>query len=400
MALYKFKVANNAGELSELLVEGDSQQDATRRLQRRGLMPLEFLGEGTPSSRASEGGLLRPRFDVVDFTDRLVPLLEARIPLERALGIVGASEQDTHTASIIEELRKGLHEGRRFSQMLRDRSHIFSELYASLVEVGEESGALAEIMADLRNYLNDRRELRSYIVSASLYPLVVFVVSTAMLAILLGFIIPRFANILRTADVEITGVLQALVWTSDVLRGYWWLILLSIAAVVIAGLQARKSRRVQDRLDHILLHTPLLRRLVLYADLARMSRTMAILMRSGVHILETVAISARVLQNRVLRNALSGTSADLRRGERLADALGRSRFLPPFMLRMMAVGEETGNVASMLERTADRFETDLKRTIRRTLSLIEPAVIIVLGLLVAVIVVTMFLAIMEMQSGI
>jgi len=401
MALYKFKVANQDGELNEQLVEGDSQRDASRRLQNRGLTPLRFLGEGSTSARQSPaGGWRRHGFDVVDFTDRLASLLEAQIPLERALGIVADSDPNPKSTEVIEDLRKGLHEGRQLSRMLRDRSHIFSELYASLVEVGEKSGTLGEIMVDLRNYLNEKRELRSFIISASLYPLVVFAISSMLLIVLLAFIIPRFAMILRTADVEITGILSILLTVSDIVRGYWWIMLLGGGGAAVIFTQARKNSRFQEFVDHAALRLPLINKLVIHANLARMSRTMAILMQSGVHILETVAISARVLSNSELRSSLSSTAADLRRGERLADALGRSQFLPPLMLRMMAVGEETGNVAAMLKRVAERFENELKRTIRRMLSLIEPTVIVVLGLLVGVIVITMFMAIMDMQNTI
>ncbi len=399
MPLYKFKIAKSDGQIAETLVEGDSQSDATRRLQSRGMIPLQFLGEGSSLGSGSARLEIRRKFDIVDFTDRLAPLLAARIPLERALGILADGEQNAKTAMVIEELRKGLHEGRRFSRMLRDRRHHFPELYASLVEVGEESGAMAEIMSDLRQYLNERRELHSYIVSASLYPLVVFLVSGLLLSVLLVFIIPRFATILRTADVEITGVLRGLVAISDFLRGYWWALAIAIPGIMLVLWRFAQSSRFSDWRDQAALKMPLIGRLVIHADIARMARTMSILMRNGVHILDTVAISSRVLGNCQLRKSLASTATDLRSGERLADALGRSPFLPPLMLRMMAVGEETGNVAVMLERAAERFENDLKRTIRRLLSLIEPAVIVALGLLVAVIVITMFLAIMDMQSG-
>ena len=398
MALYKFKVSDNSGTLSELLVEGDSQADATRRLQSRGLFPLEFLGEGgSGGAVARRGGLFRRRFDVIDFTDRLVPLLEAGIPLERALSILGGGMEDSYAASVIEDLRRGLHEGRRLSHMLRDRSHIFSELYASLVEVGEESGALAAVLADVRQFLNERRELVSYIVSASIYPVVVFLVSLSVLGILLGVIIPKFSEILLTAGVELTGATKVLIALSKAVRGYWWVIPLAAAAVMLFVARARRSEAIRERVDHLLLRTPFVKTLILNANLARLSRTMAIMMRSGVHILDTVSIGARVLQNRVLRQSLSGIGGELRRGERLADALGRVPYMPPFMIRMLAVGEETGNVAVMLEKTADRFENDLKTNIRRSLSLIEPAVIVCLGLIVGTIVITMFLAIMDMQ---
>ncbi len=401
MALYKYKVVDDGGRVSQLLIEGDSQEDAVRRVQRRGLRPVEFLGEGAATAEAGERFRFgRRRFDVVDFTDRLVPLLEARIPLERALGIVAASATGSYGSRIIEELRKGLHEGRRLSRMLRDRSHLFPEFYATLVEVGEESGALAEIMTDLRNYLNERRELRAYIVSASIYPLIVLVVSLMILGVLLGVIIPRFANVLTTAGAELSGPAELLFGVSALVRRYWWAALLAMAAIIVLFARLRRHPRVAEQIDAWALKLPGLRILVLDLNLSRLARTMSIMLRSGAHLLNAISVSARVLQNRSLRQALRDCPGELRRGERLADALARVRYIPPFMIQMLLVGEETGNVAIMLERTADRFETELRRTVQRSLSLVEPAVIVLLGLLVGGIVVTMFLAIMEMQSGI
>lgn len=399
MPLFRFKVATADGRVETQLVEGDSQNDATRRLQARGLLPVEFLGEG--SARGPGGGSVfaRRRFDIVDFTDRLVPLLEANIPLEQALGIVSSDSGTSYADTVIAELRRGLHEGRRLSQMLRDRRHIFPELYASLVEAGEESGALSAIMKDLREFLLRRRELAGYVVSASIYPVVVFAVSLLVMGFLLGVIVPRFATMLIAAGIEPTFSTRFLIGLSSAVRSYWWLAPLLVVAAVAALRQTRRTQDGQRHLDAFTLKIPLVGKLVLYSNLARMARTMSILMRGGVHILDTVTISSRVLQNSALRSSLAGVIPDLRRGERLAKALGQADFLPPYMLKMIAVGEETGNVESMLERVSDRFEGELRKLVARGLALLEPAVIIVLGLIVGLIVVTMFLAIMQLQGS-
>ncbi len=399
MPLFRFKVADSGGRVEIQLVEGDSQTDATRRLQHRGLMPIEFLGEGTAQASRDRSFFQRRRFDIVDFTDRLVPLLEASIPLEQALGIVSSDAGDSYADSVVADLRRGLHEGRRLSVMLRDRRHLFPELYASLVEAGEESGALAAIMKDLREFLNRRRELATYIVSASIYPIVVFVVSLLVIGFLLAVIVPKFAGMLVAAGVEPTFSTRFLIALSHFVRGYWWLPPLLVAGVVGGFLYARRTAGGQRAMDAFVLRLPLVGKLVLYSNLARMSRTMCILMRGGVHILDTVNISARVLQNVTLHDSLFGVTAELRRGERLAKALGRANFFPTFMLRMIAVGEETGNVDSMLERVADRFEGELRKLIARGLALLEPVVIVLLGLVVGFIVVTMFMAIMQLQGS-
>ncbi|MBU0716890.1 MAG: type II secretion system F family protein, partial [Planctomycetes bacterium] len=139
MSLYRFKVSDSAGKVSEQLVEGDSQADATRRVQQRGMTPLEFLGEGSLSGTGQGLAGLGSRFDLIDFTDRLVPLIEANIPLERALGIVGEGVDNPLTARVVSDLRRGLHEGKRFSELIRDRGRLFPRLFSSVVEAGEEA---------------------------------------------------------------------------------------------------------------------------------------------------------------------------------------------------------------------------------------------------------------------
>jgi len=400
MAIYKFKISGPSGQISEILVEGESQAEATRRLQRRGEVPLEFLGEGSLAAAGSRTFGLLTRFDVIDFTDRLVPLLQAHIPLERALGILQESSEDPFAARVISDLRKGLHEGRKFSQLIRDRGRLFPGIYASVVEAGEEAGALPQVMTDLRGFLMESRELRSYIISASIYPCVVLVVSLVVAGVLLGFIVPKFAEVIQGAGGQVPLSTRMLLGLSGFVRADWWIFPLLLVVALFLFFRARREGWLRIWLDRWALSLPLVRQLTLYSNISRMARTMAILMRSGVHLLDTVAIAAKVLQNSQIRHSISGLASELRQGQRLSAALGGSRFIPSFMLRMLAVGEETGAVETMLERVAERYEGDLRRTIRRTLSLFEPVTILALGLFVGTIVVTMFLAILDTQSGI
>ena len=400
MSLFKFKVSDQSGKVGELLVEGDSQADATRRLQRRGVLPLQFLGEGSTSAAEMGTFGLRRRFDTIDFADRLVPLLEAEIPLERALGIVGEGMQDSFTTSVVADLRRGLHEGRKFSDLIRDRGRLFPRLFASVVEAGEEAGALPEVMRELLRFMNDSREFRTYIVSASIYPLFILSASLVMLGILLGVIVPRFAAVLESSGQPLPISTLLLVRVSELGREFWWCLPILVAGCAFLLMQLRREGRIRTAYDEFVLNVPIAGRMVLLANLSRLARTMAILMRSGVHLLDTVSIASRVVQNLTLNRSVSGLAGELRQGQKLSHALGNSPFIPPFMLRMLAVGEETGVVENMLDRVADRYEADLRRTVKRTLALFEPAVIICLGVFVGAVVLAMFFAIMDMQGGV
>ncbi len=397
MTLHRFKVSDAAGKVSEMLIEGDSQNDAARRVQSRGLVPLDYLGEGSLSNKTA--GLFQPKLNDVDFTERLVPLLEANITLERALGIVGDDQSNPALAATVADLRRGLHEGRKLSELIRERGRLFPQLYAGVVEAGEEAGALPQVMGELRRFLSESQELKSFIISSSVYPAFIAVTGVFMLAFVLGVIVPRFASAMSGAGIESTAT-DILLGLSAFLKSYWWTFLIVLGVVAYLFLQLRRENSpFRNWFDRVILKTPIAGKLVLYGNIARLCRTMAILMRSGVHLLNTVVIANRVVQNRAIGQSIVGLSGELRQGQRLSTALSRSPYIPGLMLKMIAVGEETGAVETMLERVAERYESDMKRLVKRLLSLFEPLVIVGLGLSVGLIVLLMFMAIMDMQGA-
>ena len=397
MPLFRYKVSDPAGKVGELLIEGDSQADAARRLQRRGVVPLAFLGEGAAAQR--QRGWLKKGVDVTDFTERLVPLLDANIPLERALAILGDEPDNPPLQRMVSDLRRGLHEGRKFSDLIRDQGTLFPPVYAGVVEAGEEAGALPQVMGQLRAFLASAAELRSFILSSSIYPAFIAVTGLAMMGFVLGGIVPKFAASLAGAGIQsqATDFLMAL---STGLRTHWWV---AVLLVVLAGGFLRQLRQPEGALrrwwDDLVVRLPLFGKLTLDSNLSRFSRTMAILMRSGVPLLHTVSIASRVIQNHAIRSSLDEVSGELRQGQKISGALSKSRFVPSLMLRMVAVGEETGNVEEMLDRVADRYEGDLRKSIKRLLSLFEPLVIVLLGLGIGLVVFLMFSAIMDMQHA-
>ena len=398
MPLFKFRVADPSGQTQDLLVEGANETDATRRLRQRGLLPLDFLGatDAAANERAWAG---RRRFDVYEFTDRLVPLLQAAIPLERSLAILEDSSEQATERQIVADLRRGLHEGRKFSQLVRDQGRLFPRMYAGIVEAGEESGALPQVLAQLRDYLATTREMRQYILAASIYPILLVCFSLLVNLLLLGLVVPRFAAVIYSTGRQPAFTTRMLLHASTLVHDYWWALLLGLPALAALAVYLLRRPAVQTHWHVWALRLPLVKRLVILANIGRQVRTMAILMESGVALLETVAISASVLSNEELRRAVAGLATDLRRGERLSVALARSEYIPRLVIRMLAVGEETGETAKMLTRVADRYDHDLRQLVKRTLAWFEPLVILLLGSMVGTIVLVLYLAILDMQSS-
>lgn len=397
MPLFRFKAADRSGTVIETVIEGESQADAIRRLKARSMTPIDFLGEGEGNS-PSQGVFSGSKFSAVEFTDRLVPLLEAGIPLEKSLAIIEDTMEREVDAKFIRDMRQGLHEGRKFSELIRDRGNMFPRVFGNVVEVGEESGALPLVLKQMQSYLNERKEMKTYILSASIYPAVIGFVSFCVVLFLLGFIVPRFAKIFANSKKEPALMTQLLLDISSFVQNYWYLIGLGVFALIAIPLYISRNEAYREAWDGFLLKIPLLGKAIVISNVATLVKTMAVMLKSGVHLLQAVQISARVIPNTVIRNSISNVASRLRQGEKLSHALAQSEYLPKLVTRMLAVGEETGNVEEMMERVGERYERDLRSKIKALLNLFEPVVIVVLGGVIAFIVVTMFLAISDVMK--
>lgn len=397
MPLYRFKAADRSGTLTETIIEGESQADAVRRLKMRRMTPVDFLGEGEGNSSGKKliGG---SKFNVTEFTDRLVPLLDAGIPLEKSLSIIEETMEKEADATFIRDMRQGLHEGRKFSQLVRDRSHMFPKVYGNVVEVGEESGALPVVLRQMQTYLNERKEMRSYVITASVYPMVIGFVSFGVVMFLLGFIVPKFAKIIEQSKKDPGTMTEILLNISYVVQNFWHLIVIAIVAVFGAIFYLRNNEKFLSKLDEIFLKLPLVKKIVIVSNIATLVKTMAVMLKSGVHLLQAVQIAARVLPNSIIQQSISSVSSRLRQGEKLSHALSQSEYLPKLVTKMLSVGEETGNVEEMMERVGDRYDQELKTKVKALLNMFEPLVIVGLGGIIAFIVVTMFMAISDVTK--
>lgn len=398
MPLFKFKVADAEGRARVVLTEGETPADAANRLRGRGSLPLECLGDAG-AEPAAAGGLWRRRtFDVCDFTVRLEPLLRAHIPLERALGIIAEGMDEPDDRHVVAELRRGLHEGKAFSALLRSQAGRFPPLYANLVEAGEQAGALAEVMVELRRYLEESRELRGFLVTSSIYPAIVVSVTFAVLVLLFTVFIPRFTRIFTDMGKPLPFLLGLLSGFSHAVIALWWLWLLLIAAAALGVAAVRRGGRARVWWDGVMLRLPLVGGLVRASEISRFWRTLAVLAKHHVHLLTTVQMATRSLHNSVLAASLHGLASELRAGTRLSTALASSPHLPKTALQMLAIGEETGRVGEMLDQVAGYAEARLRQQVRRLLALFEPAVILFLAVVVLLVVISIFTAILQMNQ--
>lgn len=401
MAFYLYKVIQD-GKMTETVIEAASQADAAGILNRHNFVVAKFLGESSSGAAARNRRRFtlerRGKFNIYDFTERLAPLLESGIPLEQTLAIIEDGMRGNQGIAVVQELRRGLHEGKSFSSLIKARESHFPPLFASLIETGEETGCLVEVSGELRRFMRDSKEFREYVVTSSIYPAIIVLVTLSMIVLLFTFFIPRFAKLFKDAGKSLPFLTQAMLDTGSLMQAVWWLWPIMIAVVVFLWSKSRGSGALKSWKDRTVLKLPFIGRIVEEIQISRFIRTLSIMVRNDVAIIKAVDISSRVLQNEVVAGSFSSATAELRSGRKLSIALGRSPHLPDGATAMLRIAEESGDVARMLVRIAEDSEAKVKTRLKRLLTALEPAVILLLAGFVALVVLAVFQAIMRMNS--
>ncbi len=400
MANFKYKAAGPDGKTTEIVIDADSKQESLNKLRVKGLVPIKFIGTDEIAESGGSGGEFwrRKELDPVDFTNRLVPLLRAHIPLERSLAIIADGIDDPRGKNVVVEIRRGLHEGKKFSALLRNRPNIFPTMYSNMVEAGEETGSLTQVMQELQGFLNSSKELKEYLITSSIYPLFVLSVTGGVIVLLFTVLIPRFSKIFADSGKELPLPTKIMLGIGNAATNLWWLWIILIGLLCYLIYCITKGGRSKEWWDEFKLKIPVLGSLFHLIEMSRFIRTLAVLIQHHVHLLDTVRISEKVITNTFIVKTLSGVAAELRGGAKLSAALGKSPFFPKTAARMLGIGEETGNMGEMLEQVADTYEENIKNKIKKLLALFEPLVILFLAFIVLSVVLSIFLALMKMND--
>ncbi|MEA4863614.1 MAG: type II secretion system F family protein [Victivallaceae bacterium] len=401
MARFRYKISDAEGQVRTLTVEADNVTDAEIKLRENEFTALAFLGEsGTERlwERWKRFDFSRKKFDVVEFTGKLAPLLESHVQLPRTLQIIHDGSTNAGEREVVAGLRRGLQEGKRFSTLLRASDGAFPPIYASLAEVGEETGELPRVVTQLHRFLHDGRETRDFLITSSIYPLILLCVTFLVLLAVFVFFLPYFANIFTDMGRELPGPTRTLLAISNAVLNYWWLWVMGVAGVWWYVRKCRRDPVKQVRLEALAFRIPVIGKLREAAEMSRFFRTLAILFQSHVQVLVSIRIGMNVLSSTLVRKSFDHLDAELRAGGKLSAALARSPYVSAEAVQMVAVGEESGEVGEMFEKVAERQEAALKLAVKRLLALFEPLVIVVLALVILVVVLSVFMTILEMND--
>ena len=396
MGLYKYLAAAKNEAPHEMLVEADSVAEALAKLRGRKIVPVRYCGEANVSG--SGFSFRRSRIDTYEFTRQLAPLLDSHIPLERALAIIADSAAEPEQRDFVSSLRQGLHEGKKFSELTRGQGALFPGYYANLIESGEETGCLPVVVDELHKFMNESKQLKDFILSSSIYPAVILGVTVTVTVVLFTVFVPRFAKIFIDMGRAMPPSMRFLMTMSGFFSYAWWMVPLGAVGGWLLLKRLMGERKLKLMVSRFVLKLPLFGRIVVDLEMCKYIRTLAILIGNHVEIIRTVRISGRIIGNPVIAAGFSDIDRKLKGGEKLSAALAGNRFVPHSMVPMLRVGEESGTVGDMLEKISEHLENDTRLKIKRLLSLFEPAVIIFLAMIVLVVVVSIFVAMMDINS--
>ncbi|NAO26625.1 type II secretion system protein GspF [Pseudomonas syringae pv. dysoxyli] len=400
MSLFKYRALDAQGAPQNGTLEARDQDAAIAALQKRGLMVLQVDAAGMGGLRRALGSGLLNGAALVSFTQQLATLLGAGQPLERSLGILLKQPGQPQTKALIERIREQVKAGKPLSVALEEEGSQFSPLYISMVRAGEAGGALESTLRQLSDYLERSQLLRGEVINALIYPAFLVVGVLGSLALLLAYVVPQFVPIFKDLGVPIPLITEVILNLGQFLSDYGLAVLASLIALIWGMAIRMRDPQRRERRDRRLLGIRVIGPLLQRIEAARLTRTLGTLLTNGVALLQALVIARQVCTNRALQAQVEQAAESVKGGGTLASAFGAQPLLPDLALQMIEVGEQAGELDTMLMKVADVFDVEAKRGIDRMLAALVPALTVVMAGMVAVIMLAIMLPLMSLTSNI
>jgi general secretion pathway protein F len=400
MPVFVYRASDRRGQTIEGVMEAPDARAVVERLHKDAYFPIRIAAheERQPWLRLPTSSRVAGR-DLLALTQQLATLFEAGLPLDRALVILEELAPNARVKAIVTDLLHSVRGGTSLSEALaKHHPRPFSRLYINMVRAGEKGGVLEVALRRLAEFLEARAAFTDALVSALAYPLVITAVGAGAIVFLMTFVIPRFATIFADLGQAIPLPTQILLTVSEVMRVYWWVGALAVLAAVLAWQVWTRTPAGRLQWDQTLLRLPIAGRLSMKVETARFARTLGTMLKSGVPVLGALAVVGDMMSNQAIGRAVARLADEVKRGGTVAAGMKTHAPFPALAVHMVRVGEETGRLEEMLIKVAETFESDVKTELRRVLGLLEPAIILTMGVVVAFIVVAMLLAIFSINE--
>jgi len=401
---FTYRAADRRGQTIEGVMEAADARGVVERLQRDAYFPIKISPQ---TERRSVLGISWPglgrgrisRREVLSFTHQLGTLVEAGLPLDRALVILEDLAPNPRLRAITTDLLKGIRGGSSLAEaMAKHQPRPFSRLAVNMVRAGEKGGVLEATLKRLAELLEETQEFKETLVSALIYPILLTAAGAAAVVFLLTFVIPRFVDIFKDLGQSLPLPTQILLAVSGAVQQYWWLIAAVVVGLVLGIRMALGSASGRWQWDRLALRLPLLGEVVLKTETARFARILGTLLKSGVPVLTALGVVRELSGNQVLGRAIDRVSEGVRRGAGISGPLKESQAFPAMAVHIVRVGEETGRLEEMLLKLAADLESEVRRLVKRLMGLLEPSIILIMGLVVGFIVVALLMAIFSITE--
>lgn len=400
MPLFEYTAKNaTTGQIMKGQMQAQTRDEVVGHI-RKNRMILVSIREAPKQIKLSLGGVSIKTRDVVIFTRQFATMINSGLPLVQSLSILAAQTENKALKEVTKQLVFDVEAGNTLADAFSRHPKAFSGLFVNMVAAGEAGGILDTILLRLATFLEKNDALVRKVKSAMIYPAVIMSVAAIAITVLLIFVIPVFQSMFASVNMELPLPTRVVIGASEFLTGYWWAIILVIAAIVFAIRQYYATPDGHRRIDQMMINSPVLGDVIRKSAVSRFTRTLGTLISSGVSILDGLEITAKTAGNRVIHDAVMESRNSIAGGETIAAPLERSKVFPPMVISMIAVGEQTGGLDEMLGKIADFYDEEVDVAVGALLSLMEPLMIVVLGVIVGGMVVAMYLPIFDMMNAI
>lgn len=395
---FVYKACDIQGKIHQGQLGAENEQEVVSMLQARQLVPIE-IKQGQAGD--NETSLFRrgvSQGDVIDFTNGLCTLVEARVPLDKALTLLEGITEKPSVQQLISTLRREVKEGKSLAEALRAHPKTFSRMYVNMVHAGEEGGILDKLLPRLSRFMEQADEARRTVISAMIYPIILAIVGIVSVILLLIFVVPQFATLFEDMGSAVPTSAAFLLALSKWLQSYGWSLALLPVMVWLFWQHISNSPENRLKRDQFLLGVPILGNLILEAESSRFCRTLGALLSAGIPLLKGLSIVRGVMENQQLASTLAQVEETVRGGTSLGRALGNAEQFPVLLSQLIVVGEESGRTAVILDKLAETFDTHVRQQTGRLVAMLEPLLIVTLGLVVGAVVIIMLSAIFSINE--
>jgi type IV pilus assembly protein PilC len=398
MPTFSYTARTTSGELKSATLEAASRDDAVAQLRRQRLTIVK-VDEKKTAAQAGRGGSITMR-DIVIFTRQFSTMINAGLPLVQALDILSRQSENKALQAVVRQVVFDVESGNTVADAMRKHPKAFSDLYTNMVAAGEAGGILDTILNRLAVFMEKNEALVRKVKGAMIYPTVIMCVAAICVIVLLVKVIPTFASMFGSAGIPLPVPTQVVIGLSDFLLAQWYLMVGLLVGGVLFLRQYYTTPNGQLVIDRLLLHVPVLGDVLRKSSVSRFTRTLGTLISSGVSILDGLEITAKTSGNRVVQDAILESRASIAGGDTISGPLQKSDVFPPMVISMIAVGEQTGGLDEMLSKIADFYDDEVDAAVSGLLALLEPIMIVFLGVVVGGMIVAMYLPIFDMVNAV